>query len=116
MRPCGNSIGKRLTNWKRQGYLCFGRGLLPLGRHTLSIECKGVLSTGVDRTSVGNRVGVGQSFPRLGSLRGCERAHVLVGERASTLRACTRALKKSARMKAVDKCYRDASALLRKTR
>ncbi len=29
---------------------------------------------------------------------------------------CTRALKKSARMKAVDKCYRDASALLRKAR
>ncbi len=31
----------------------------PLGRHTLGIECKGVLSTGVDRMLVGNRVGVG---------------------------------------------------------
>ncbi len=32
---------------------------LPLGHHTLGIECKGVLSTGVDRMLVGNRVGVG---------------------------------------------------------
>ncbi len=32
---------------------------VPLGHHTLSIECKGVLSTGVDRMLVGNRVGVG---------------------------------------------------------
>ncbi len=31
----------------------------PLGHHTLGIECKGVLSTGVDRMLVGNRVGVG---------------------------------------------------------
>ncbi len=31
---------------------------LLLGHHTLGIECKGVLSTGVDRTLVGNRVGV----------------------------------------------------------
>ncbi len=29
------------------------------GHHTLGIECKGVLSTGVDRMLVGNRVGVG---------------------------------------------------------
>ncbi len=32
---------------------------LPLGHHTLGIECKGVLSTGVDKMLVGNRVGVG---------------------------------------------------------
>ncbi len=32
---------------------------LPLGHHTLGIEYKGVLSTGVDRMLVGNRVGVG---------------------------------------------------------
>ncbi len=56
-----------------------------------------------------------QSFPRLGSLRGCERAHVLV------VRACMhlasvrpRVEKKSARMKAVDISYQNASALLRK--
>ncbi len=48
--------------------LCFHVNLLqlgrqlhtvPLGHHTLGIECKGVLSTGVDRMLVGNRVGVG---------------------------------------------------------
>ncbi len=33
----------------------------PLGHHTLGIECKSVLSTGVDRMLVGNRVGVGLS-------------------------------------------------------
>ncbi len=32
---------------------------IPLGHHTLGIECKDVLSTGVDRMLVGNRVGVG---------------------------------------------------------
>ncbi len=32
--------------------------MLPLGHHTLGIECKGVLSTGVNRMLVGNRVGV----------------------------------------------------------
>ncbi len=32
---------------------------LPFGHHTLGIECKGVLPTGVDRMLVGNRVGVG---------------------------------------------------------
>ncbi len=32
---------------------------MPLGHHTLSIECKGVLSIGVDRMLVGNRFGVG---------------------------------------------------------
>ncbi len=31
----------------------------PLGHNTLGIERKGVLSTGVDRMLVGNRVGVG---------------------------------------------------------
>ncbi len=34
-------------------------GLLPFGHHTLGIECKGVLPTGVDRMLAGNRVGVG---------------------------------------------------------
>ncbi len=33
--------------------------VLPLGYHTLGIECKGVPSIGVDRMLVGNRVGVG---------------------------------------------------------
>ncbi len=33
-------------------------GNLPLGHHTLGIECKGVLSTGVDRMLARNRVGV----------------------------------------------------------
>ncbi len=33
--------------------------LLLLGHHTLGIECKGVLSTGVDRLLAGKRVGVG---------------------------------------------------------
>ncbi len=33
--------------------------LLPYGWHTLDIECKGVLSIGVWRLLVGNRVGVG---------------------------------------------------------
>ncbi len=32
---------------------------LPLGHHTFGIECKSVLSTGVHRMLVGNRVGVG---------------------------------------------------------
>ncbi len=36
------------------GFLLFQRLILPHGRHTLGIECRGVLSTGV-----GNRVGVG---------------------------------------------------------
>ncbi len=31
---------------------------VPFGHHTLGIECKGVLSTGVDRMLFGNRVGV----------------------------------------------------------
>ncbi len=35
------------------------RGQVPHGWHTLDIECKGVLSTGVDRMLVGKRVGVG---------------------------------------------------------
>ncbi len=32
---------------------------LPLGHHTLGIECMGVLSTGLGRMLVGNRVSVG---------------------------------------------------------
>ncbi len=56
--------------------------LLPLGHHTLGIECKGVLSTGVDRMLVGNRVGVGLTrstinsfalftFPITGAKKNC---------------------------------------------
>ncbi len=36
-----------------------GNSMLPLGHHTLGIECKGVLPTGVDRMVVRNRVDVG---------------------------------------------------------
>ncbi len=39
----------------------------PLGHHTLGIECKSVLSTGVDRMLVGNRVGVGLSRSTISS-------------------------------------------------
>ncbi len=40
---------------------------LPLGHHTLGIECKGVLSTGVDRMLVGNRVGAGRTRSTISS-------------------------------------------------
>ncbi len=57
-----NNADRDLTNvflvlyLKNSGYDNNG---LPLGHHTLGIECKGVLSTGVHRMLVGNRVGVG---------------------------------------------------------
>ncbi len=53
-------------------------------------------------------------FPRLGSLRGCERAHVLAVRTCKHFASEHPRDEKSARVKAVDKCYRDASALLRK--
>ncbi len=39
---------------------------LLLGHHTLGIECKGVLSTGVEGMLVGNRVGVGLTQSTIG--------------------------------------------------
>ncbi len=52
-----------------------------------------------------------QSFPRLGSLRGCGRAHVLVVRPCKHLASVHPRVEKSARMKGVHKCYRDATAL-----
>ncbi len=48
---------------------------MPLGYHTLGIECKGVLSTGVDRILVGNRVGVGLSRSTINSFAPIQISH-----------------------------------------
>ncbi len=48
---------------------------LPLGHHTLGIECKGVLSTGVDRMLVGNRVGVGLTRSTINSFAPIQISH-----------------------------------------
>ncbi len=53
-----------------------------------------------------------QSFPRLGSLRGCERAHVLVLRTWKHFASVQPRFENVRRMKPVDKCYRDASASL----
>ncbi len=55
-------------------------------------------------------------FPRLGSLRGCERAHVLVVRTCKHLPSVHPRVEKVRPHETVDECYRDASALLRKTR
>ncbi len=48
--------------------LCLNNNNMPLGHHTLGIEGKGVLSTGVDRMLVGNRVGVGLTRSTISSI------------------------------------------------
>ncbi len=55
-------------------------------------------------------------FPRLGSLRGCERAHVLAVRTCKHLASVHPRVEKVRPHETVDECYRDASALLRKTR
>ncbi len=60
--------------------------------------------------------GLDQSFPRLVSLRGCERAHVLVVRTCKHLASVHPRVQKVRPHETVDECYRDASALLRKTR
>ncbi len=48
---------------------------LLLGHHTLGIDCKGVMSTGVDRMLVGNRVGVGLTRSTINSFAPIQISH-----------------------------------------